>query len=201
LRILAMAASAAAMLFASSNAQAARTVTLTVDAYGKGFRVVGYSPTGMGQTVPLVAASVSVVLTSNDSDPNYFFGGEPGSYINVYFGPDAFSLFMSPPQQSYYAFDGSATVCTANGPIAGAFQPASSCKNSNTLSYSSSITGGYGERFEGSIASYSIEEGNTLGGSNLRVSAVVPEPSTWALMFAGFALTAYAMRRRRMAYA
>lgn len=33
------------------------------------------------------------------------------------------------------------------------------------------------------------------------VTAAIPEPSTWALMLAGFGMVGYAMRRRRVAYA
>ncbi|MDR6133049.1 hypothetical protein QE361_000007 [Sphingomonas sp. SORGH_AS802] len=201
MRYLGLVAASAAMLFSASTAQAARTITLTIDATGSGVRVLGYGSNGMVQTAKLEAASVSVVLNNNVDDPNYFTGGTFGSYINVYFGADNFSLFTMFPPQSYYEFNGSASVCTANSSAVGDVRPINTCNSGNTLSFNSSSPGGYGESFTGSVTRYTIQEGNTLGSNALIVSTIVPEPSTWALLFTGFMLTGYALRRRRVAFA
>lgn len=201
MRYFGLVAASAAMLFSATTAQAARTITLTIDAHGSGFRVLGYGPTGVAQLARLEAASVSVVLNNNGDDPNYFTGGDAGTYINVYFGNDSFSLFTGFPSQSYYSFNGSASACTTNGSAVGDVRPGSSCASKNMLSFGSSSPGGYGENFTGTVTRYVIQEGNTLGAGIFNVSTVVPEPSTWALLFTGFMLTGYALRRRRVAFA
>lgn len=185
-----------ALLLSSSYAHAARTITLTVDASGTGFRVVGYGQNG-ANLVPLIASQVSVVLQGNDDFPNYFVGGRSDASFQAYFDDNAFYFSTMTPTQSYYEFSGGGSVCTNNGSVAGAYNADPSC---STLRYSSSYPGGYGDSFEGKITRYTIAEGNTLGGAELRVIALVPEPSTWALMLAGFGMVGYAMRRRKVGF-
>ncbi len=55
--------------------------------------------------------------------------------------------------------------------------------------------------YTGTIVGFSSFQGTALptgnGASTGFVALAVPEPSTWALMLAGFGLTGYALRRRR----
>jgi hypothetical protein len=50
-------------------------------------------------------------------------------------------------------------------------------------------------------ASISDVNPGSYGFTDLQIANLVPEPSTWALMLAGFAMTGYALRRRRASVA
>jgi len=141
-----------------------------------------YLESGLGGSVRFGAAFVDGVVEGTDA----------GLF-------DYFTFDIAPFDVGLSSFSGSVTASgfnVANGstgqvPLVVLFDEAG--KQLNSLYYTS------GRRFTIGVGR---QEGSSATAYRLAFSAfAVPEPSTWALMLAGFSMVGFAMRRRRVAFA
>jgi len=99
------------------------------------------------------------------------------------------------------AFSGAFSVCFDNSastfPTAG-FTVASTCRAPVDASGFGSTNGLF--TYTGVVTGLTVVAGEFAGEVPVIVNGV-PEPSTWALMLAGFGMVGYAMRRRKLAFA
>ena len=113
------------------------------------------------------------------------------SVTDAYAAGDVFTLSGSASGvTTYYA--GLATDAQASGSLGGYWTDATFSKIAVSLgagTYSITITGDCGA---GCPAGFGVR---------LDTAAAVPEPATWGLMIGGFAMTGFAMRRRKAALA
>jgi len=179
----------------ASTANAASSFTATVVASGTGFTRPDYYNDFDKQT-PINVAYFQIAFTPTD-DPNYFISIVDQFTYEARFNNTGLTIATitsnSVPYPVVYAstcrpvFD-NPTFPTGCGPF----------------NLSVSFGGPAITSFTGSIVSVRLQDGDTLGGRGVvysGFSSVVPEPSTWALMLAGFGMVGYAMRRRKLAFA
>lgn len=123
-----------------------------------------------------------------------------GSMVNGY--ADATSLYVNANQQDGpNAFSGAAGICFSNPGSGFVLQPAfiqSTCQSRMSASGYGSTNGLF--NYDGVVTALQVSL-DGYGGGITRVVNGVPEPSTWALMLAGFGMVGYAIRRRKLAFA
>ncbi|MDR6128042.1 PEPxxWA-CTERM sorting domain-containing protein [Sphingomonas sp. SORGH_AS_0438] len=183
-------------LFQISDAQAAAALTLRIEAQGSGYNRP--DPTNnFFFTTPVYSAAFAVSLDPTD-DPNLFVRIIQDTTYVVTFSQTGLTLSTS-YFGSRLATQANAGTCYGGGPVAGQAVYNPSC---GTLSANVSFGGPPISFFEGGITRVLVEDGDTLDGRQVEyLTNLVPEPATWALMLTGFALTGYALRRRRVAFA
>lgn len=187
-------AAVAALAVASATpASAASIYTLTFFASGTGTNSVFSMPDTFFNAATL---TMSIVVDDGGT------GGTGGdSLISHAAGAKADGIGFSSGAPSPFAVPNtitSGTACFSNPSIAlplGTIAVDPSCGSLNYRSFYSRAS----TTFTGTITGLSITRGGTDTGFSF-VSAI-PEPSTWALMLAGFGMVGYALRRRRVAYA
>ena len=183
------AALCAAVLTCAGEAHAARYL-YTLEAVGTGTYATG-SRSGTPSVADVKSVTISFVA--------YYTTNAMISVANrVAVIPATNGLFISdsdsPPGLT--AFDGYGLACFANPT---AMLPVASVTVDSGCSFLSFFSINTNERldFTGTFTSLSVSE--TDAELSFRITPFVPEPSTWALMLAGFGLTGYALRRRAKA--
>jgi hypothetical protein len=188
----------AAMCGGGSAANAAYSFTATIKASGSGFSKPNPS-IEPDRKNPVNRGSVTIAFTPTD-DPAYFIGIINDFTYEARFGEAGFSIStITSGMQPYPVVYGG--TCSAIAAAAGSYTYTDGC---GKLDLSASFGGPPFASFSGDITSVLIEDGDTTGGLKAFYGvslAAVPEPSTWALMLAGFGMVGYAMRRRKLAFA
>jgi hypothetical protein len=184
---------AAAAIGAPATAQAAQTVTFTFFANGSGVWS-GYNSDWTMFTRPVSGATISFSVFVGDGE-NGGGGGGPngGTGVGATTNGVAFSA-NGRGSSSYYGLTASGLACFDNPGAALTFGRIAVNPDCGSVSFYqqyrySSI------RFSGVVDGLTITPGGLSG--DAFVTPFVPEPTTWALMLTGFALTGYALRRRR----
>lgn len=186
----------AAALAASPAAQAARVITLSFDTLGSGQRITGFQQTGEPITVTLQAATVKVSMVQLSDE--YAEGFAMGNRISATFSPSGLTI-ASALGAGYTVGVAGGTTCYTGLPVAGTyFYGATGCGG---LTYTIGSSLGLTENYTGRITSFRIDNGDVTGGAGYSITSIIPEPASWTLMLTGFALTGYALRRRRLAFA
>lgn len=130
-------------------------------------------------------------------------GGFPYTYFSAYVAGASLNFSFEPaPFQSSLVAKGGGTACLQGSD--GTFPTSSDMLRSGCgdITYELSSRAGYAERFTGALRSVSVAPQTGSPHEYFSIAGYVPEPSTWALMLAGFAMTAYTLRRRpRLSYA
>lgn len=195
---------AAASLVCATGAQAARTLTISIEARGSGETILGYTDRGVPITQNIESVSANYVVVEL-APGGSAFGPIDSPFTSQIFGfSDAglkiTSLTGSGVTSYGSSFSGNACFDGTAGIPIGSFGIDASC---SSFQYNVANASGRGQKFTGAITRLSISEGSTLpDGATASITTTVPEPSTWALMLAGFGLMGYALRRRtRVAFA
>jgi len=192
---IAMVALAAAMATPAS----AATFTYSFFTVGEGYMYSQYNPDPF-TPVKLVDATFEFTVVSDlitqEADGRTVLNGT----INGTADRNGLSVGTNVFQGSD-AFSGGASICfnnTNGGYILAPARIESTCQSAISASGFGSQNGRF--EYNGVVTGLSVTEG---GGGYLVPNVVngVPEPATWALMLTGFALTGYALRRRRVAFA
>ena len=187
---------ATAALAVSPAAHAAGVITLSFDTLGSGQRITGFQPTGEPIAVTLQAATVSIAVTQLAD--NYYEGFTMGNPVRAYFAPTGLAI-TGALNAGYTVGVAGSLSCYTDAATVGAYSyGATGC---GYLSYSIGSSLGFAEDYTGRITNFRIETGDTTSGSGYSITSIIPEPASWALMLAGFMLTGYALRRRRIAFA
>ena len=186
-------------LFSAGAAQAATYLTVTINSTGSGF--IKPDPyNDFDRKIATEASSVSIAFQQLGTDALFYRSVNQVEYY-AQFGEAGLTLstltFAAGAAQFYPYI--SAATCYTGQAAAASLSYAAPC---GSYYLNASFGGGPPvEEFSGSITSIKIEEGDTTGGLGIVYGSVVPEPSTWALMLAGFGMVGYAMRRRKLAFA
>jgi len=182
----------------ASAANAAYFFTATVTASGSGFNRPDPA-NDFNRQNPVSQATVQIAFAPTD-DPNYFIGIVNDFTYEASFSDAGLTIgTLSSGMQPYPVIY--AATCYTGGPAAGSQSFGTGC---GAFSLSASFGGPPITSFNGSVTSLLIEDGDTTDGRGASYSvgvAAIPEPSTWALMLAGFSMVGYAMRRRKVAFA
>jgi len=177
----------------------AATFTYSFHTVGEGFMYSQYNPDPY-TPVKLVDAifqfTVETSLIGRNADGSYELFGTTNGHADS----TGLSIGYSASQGSD-AFSGGGTVCFGNSGGGFILAPAriqSTCQSPISASGWGSQNGLF--KYTGVVTTLTVAEG---GGGSLVPNVVngVPEPATWALMLTGFALTGYALRRRRTVFA
>ncbi|MBB4618010.1 PEPxxWA-CTERM sorting domain-containing protein [Sphingomonas abaci] len=194
-RMLAGALTAMVALTSTSAAQAATGLTVKITAVGEGYERP-FPTTDFDYKRSFDGTSFAISLFETD-DANVFVRIIQDVVYTATFQDAGLSIttsyqgtmpFPQVTAQTCYSRAGSATQ---------GFNPP--CGSYNLVV---SFGGPPVAYFDGAAAIVSVEEGDTIGGNGVEYAiGIVPEPATWALMLTGFALTGYALRRRRVAFA
>lgn len=180
----------------SPAAQAAEMITLTFETLGSGQRITGFQQTGEPITATLQAATIKVAMTPLSDD--YFEGFAAGNAISATFSPSGLNITSKMAGGYTVGIAGSAS-CYTGLPVTGAyFYGAAGC---GELSYTIGSSLGFAENYAGRITTLRIDDGDVTSGLGYSITSIIPEPASWALMLTGLALTGYALRRRRVAFA
>lgn len=172
-------------------------------------------------TAGCAALISNTICTSNGSLPGAFKSTSgahlsgtvivPGNALILHPGPNAgqaSAVLFTAPTTSTYRFDFAAFIADNNpsGVNVFAFTPGGFVTGLGTLTRSNLAIGGSRVGFLtagqqlGVGVDYAGSYFNDSTGVNFTATAV-PEPAAWALMIAGFAMTGFAARRRRVALA
>ncbi|MDP1028303.1 PEPxxWA-CTERM sorting domain-containing protein [Sphingomonas sp. KR1UV-12] len=186
-------------------AQAARVLIVNMEAVGTGSGVDGsrtsstiryYNFTNLYLTAIFPLEGI-FAPTPNGS--GYNIGGVDGPLALSGKIGSGFDFAARYPLQTFvtYAASGSACFSSADPSVipSGGDQPV----DPNCGSLHAEFSDGFAVRgytFDGAITSLQFFVGE--GGNTPSIVFAIPEPSTWALMLAGFGLVGYALRRRRM---
>jgi hypothetical protein len=186
-------------LFSAGAAQAATYLTVTIRATGSGF--IKPDPyNDFDRKIATEASSVSIAFQQLGTDRLFYRNVNQVEYYAQFgeAGLTISTLTFAAGAAQFYPYISAATCYTGQAVAANA----SYAPTCGSYYLNASFGGGPAvEEFSGSIESIEIVEGDTTGGLGIVYSSVVPEPSTWALMLAGFGMIAYATRRRKVAFA
>lgn len=184
------------LAIASAPAQA-ETLTYTFFTIGSGS---AYGFPGVDDPyVPLTLTDAKFLFTV---DTDLMFsngrGGTDllGSTVNGFADTSGLAVYAD-QDFSFLTFKGSASVCFDNpggGFITTPRRIESTCRAGISASGTGSTNGLF--NYNGVVTGLEVSLGDS-GGIVTKVVNGVPEPSTWALMLAGFGMVGYSMRRRR----
>jgi hypothetical protein len=186
-------------LLSAGTAQAANYITVTIRSTGTGF--VKPDPyRDFDKKLATEASYFSIALQQLGDDGLYLRTVNNVEYY-AQFSNEGLSIrtlaFMAGAAQFYPYVE--AGACFTGGAVPTSVSYTPPCGN---YYLSASFGGGPPvEEFRGSVTSLEIADGDLTGGLGIIYGSVVPEPSTWALMLAGFGMVGYAMRRRKLAFA
>lgn len=200
MKLLTKAALCAAVLACPAVAPAAQFVRYDFTATGFGTQTTCSSqPCTESSFTQMQFSFIAPTMTGNFSTSGSVFG--PGK-----FGAGVGTINVGPTQvalaESADALSGSATLSGICNEAAGSFVPvadptASTC---GSVAYNNNNLRDFRTEFYGKVTavdfSFFLRDSDAPAGL-VFASPGVPEPSTWALMLAGFGLTGYALRRRR----
>jgi len=185
---------ACSLLF-STQAYAANYVRYTATATGAGSETVGITPTGYDFRQ---IQGLEIIFTVEFND-GASYGSIVGADKYIFTGAGLTGIGFGTQGAPTYGFDGSATFVFDNPSSTFPVGPILLDNGRSLINVSYGTTNGFGFRFSGNATSLT----STVGSANdrLNITTIVPEPSTWALMLAGFGMVGYAMRRRKLAFA
>lgn len=197
-RAVIYALTAAAICGSATSANAAYFFTATIKATGSGYNKPDpYND--FNRQDPINQATVTIAFTPTD-DPNYFIGIINDFTYEARFGEAGFSIStITSGMQPFPVIYGGTCFPIAVG--AGNYTDTEGC---GKMDLRVSFGGPPLVEFSGDVTSVLIEDGDTTDGRRASYSvgvAAIPEPTTWALMLAGFGMVGFAMRRRRVAFA
>lgn len=182
----------------SATAANAGNLTLRFSTLGEG-TTMGLQP-DIYQTIYLTNAFFDIVINEEEVrqfDQGFFYSSQITNATSTRSGVSAGANGPAPRQY----FSGYFTACFDNPstgfPSAGSVIE-STCRSSADASGYGSTNGFF--NYTGVVTGLEVIAGGQYSEVPTLVNGV-PEPSTWALMLAGFAMTGYAMRRRRVAFA
>ena len=191
MRFITRALVAVAAIASSPAAYAANVITLTFDSRGTGQRITGFEQTGEPITATLQAATVKIAFTQFSD--NYYEGFTGGNRVGATFS-DAGLKLDGNLNAGYTIGVVGALSCYTGLASVGSYSYNDGC---GSIQYLRGSSIGQSENFAGKIYNFRIDSGDTTGGAGYSIVSFVPEPSTWALMLAGFGMVGFAMRRRR----
>ncbi|MBB4619978.1 PEPxxWA-CTERM sorting domain-containing protein [Sphingomonas abaci] len=179
----------------AGQAQAANYIRYTATAVGNGTETTGVNPTGY-DVRDIKGLQLMFTVEYNDGS-GYGSVVGAGKLIDAGAGSTGFRIgtYGAPT----YGFDGSAFFAFDNPGLSFPLGPILLDSGRSLINISEGYPSGLGFRFNG-IATGLISTVGSAGDSFV-ITTYVPEPSTWALMFAGFGMVGFAMRRRRLAFA
>jgi hypothetical protein len=153
-----------------------------------------YTPLTLTDAKFLFTVDTSLMFSNGRGGTDLF-----GSMVNGYADASGLEVYADQDFGSL-AFNGGASVCFANpggGFITTPTRIESTCRSGISASGYGSTNGFF--NYAGVVTGLEV----SVGGGSIVTQVVngVPEPSTWALMLAGFGMVGYAMRRRKVAFA
>jgi hypothetical protein len=175
----------------ASGAESLPVYTVSITSLGTGELISGFQQDGAPIRQTLEGYNATFVMTQLAD--NFYEGFIQGNPVDVY--DQGGETIIRTPYYAGYGANVSGTLCAGLPLTLGIsyFNPGCGSFSVNTGSPL-----GFGSTYNGRITSLRVTEG-AVGDSIL--TAVIPEPSTWALMLAGFGMVGYAMRRRKAAFA
>ncbi len=187
---------AAASLACGSSAQAA-FITYTIEVAGTGSRT-NYDLSNIANTrvTGLQGVVVTVGFNAVEGNVSANLPGDFGSYAQIRAEDPGLRLSFSPAAFGY-DLSGSGSICVAGGAPAALPVTGVPILSGCTLAYNLVFPRGLRtESFSGTVTSFTVSS-QASGTNFFTIASIVPEPSTWALMLAGFGLVGYSLRRRR----
>jgi hypothetical protein len=198
----------ASVLFCSTQAEAARYLVVDIAASGVGRGSIG-SRTGPGMRsydFTTYYASFSYYLDGfnppfSTANTLTVFGQQLYTYVSGTFSSSGYNFSTVSPLNGFVAYNLTGKACYSN-PTPTAITTGSPAFDPACSTFSASYSDGFAVtayNFTGNLTgiNFRVVEADTLPG----ITFSIPEPATWALMLAGFAMTGYALRRRRASVA